>query len=97
MEQCDKVLPVYPTDPATVIPILYAHVSVTLHEDLLVKVVSIFLEIDHAKLPAVPAHEDEHVSVVRLTAETAVDNLKDAGSLAAHVGELRYEVEVSQS
>ena len=81
MEQCDKVLPVYPTDPAAVIPILYAHVSVTLHETLLVKVVDIVLEMDHAQLLAVPAHEDEHVSVARLTAETAVDNLKDAGAL----------------
>lgn len=45
----------------------------------------------------IEAHEDEHVSVARLTAETAVDNLKDAGGLAAHVCELRYEVEVSQS
>lgn len=75
----------------------YLHETVAFGKLLLVKVAGVLLEVDHLYLTAVPAHEEEYVSAVRVTVELVLDNLHQPVVTAAHVRYSRDVIEVMKS
>lgn len=92
-KQSNHVFPLYLIDK-TVIFHLDTHEKILLSEAFLMQVIGVTLKMDHTDFALILGHVHIHIAIERITVVSVADDLKYAGSLAAHVMEVGKIVEV---